>query len=31
MFADVAWRGNEIRQIRYFAASSTSDAADNPK
>ncbi|HUB53694.1 MAG TPA: ketosteroid isomerase family protein [Mycobacterium sp.] len=31
MFADVARRGNEIRQIRYFAASSTSDAADNPK
>jgi hypothetical protein len=31
MFADVARRGNEIRRIRYFPASSTSDAADNPK
>jgi hypothetical protein len=31
MFADVAKRGNKIRQIRYFAASSTSDAADNPR
>jgi Nuclear transport factor 2 (NTF2) domain len=31
MFADVARRRNEIRRIRYFPASSTSDAADNPK
>jgi hypothetical protein len=31
MFADVAWRRNEIRRVRYFPASSTSDAADNPK
>jgi hypothetical protein len=31
VFADVAWRRNEIRRVRYFAASSTSDAADNPK
>jgi hypothetical protein len=35
LFADVARRnnnrGNEIRRIRYFPASSTSDAADNPK
>jgi hypothetical protein len=31
MFADVARRRNEIRRIRYFAASSTSDDADNPK
>jgi len=31
MFADVAWRRNEIRRIRYFPASSTSDAADSTK
>jgi Nuclear transport factor 2 (NTF2) domain len=31
MFADVAWRRNEIRRVRYFPASSTSDAADSPK
>jgi hypothetical protein len=31
IFADVARRRNEIRRIRYFAASSTSDAADSPK
>jgi Nuclear transport factor 2 (NTF2) domain len=31
MFADVARRRNEIRRIRYFPASSTSDAADSPK
>ena len=31
MFADVARRRNEIRRIRYFSASSTSDAADSPK
>ena len=31
MFADVARRRNEIRRIRYFPASSTSDAADKPK
>jgi hypothetical protein len=31
MFAEVAWRRNEIRRVRYFPASSTSDAADNPK
>jgi len=31
MFADVARRRNEIRRVRYFPASSTSDAADNPK
>jgi hypothetical protein len=31
IFADVARRRNEIRRIRYFPASSTSDAADKPK
>jgi Nuclear transport factor 2 (NTF2) domain len=31
MFVDVARRRNEIRRVRYFPASSTSDAADNPK
>jgi hypothetical protein len=31
IFADVARRRNEIRRIRYFPASSTSDAADSPK
>jgi Nuclear transport factor 2 (NTF2) domain len=31
MFADVARRRNEIRRVRYFPASSTSDAADKPK
>jgi len=31
IFADVARRRNEIRRIRYFPASSTSDAADNPR
>jgi hypothetical protein len=31
MFADVARRRNEIRRVRYFAATSSSDAADNPK
>jgi Nuclear transport factor 2 (NTF2) domain len=31
LFADVARRRNEIRRIRYFPASSTSDAADSPK
>jgi Nuclear transport factor 2 (NTF2) domain len=31
LFADFAWRRNEIRRVRYFPASSTSDAADNPK
>ena len=35
LFADVARpgnkRGNEIRRIRYFPASSTSEAADSPK
>jgi hypothetical protein len=31
MFADVGLRRNEIRRIRYFPASSTSDAADNPE
>lgn len=31
MFADVARRRNAIRRIRYFAASSTSDAADSAK
>jgi hypothetical protein len=31
MFADVAWRRNEIRRIRYFLANSTSDAADSAK
>ena len=31
IFADVARRRNEIRRIRYFPASSTSDTADNPK
>lgn len=31
MFADVARRRNEIRRIRYLPASSTNDAADNPK
>lgn len=31
IFADVARRRNEIRRIRYFPASSTSDAAENPK
>ena len=31
MFADVARRRNEICRIRYFPASSTSDAADSPK
>jgi hypothetical protein len=31
MFADFAWRRNEIRRVRYFPASSTSDTADNPK
>jgi hypothetical protein len=30
LFADVARRRNEIRRIRYFPASSTSDAADKP-
>jgi Nuclear transport factor 2 (NTF2) domain len=31
MFADVAQRRNEIRRIRYFPASSTSDAADSTR
>jgi SnoaL-like domain len=31
MFADVARRRNEIRRIRYFPNSSTSDAADSTK
>jgi hypothetical protein len=31
IFADVARRRNEIRRIRYFPASSTSDTADKPK
>ena len=31
MFADVARRRNEIRRVRYFAGSTSSDAADNPK
>jgi hypothetical protein len=31
MFADVVRRRNEIRHIRYFPASSTSDAADGAK
>jgi Nuclear transport factor 2 (NTF2) domain len=31
MFADVGRRRNEIHRVRYFPASSTSDAADNPK
>jgi Nuclear transport factor 2 (NTF2) domain len=31
VFADVAWRRNEIRRVRYFPASSTSDAADKPR
>ena len=31
MFADVARRRNEIPRVRYFPASSTSDAADKPK
>lgn len=31
LFADVARRRNEIRRIRYFAANSISDAADNPR
>ena len=31
IFADVARRRNEIRRIRYFPASSISDAADSPK
>jgi hypothetical protein len=31
MFADVGRRRNEIRGVRYFPASSTSDAADKPK
>jgi hypothetical protein len=31
MFADVARRRNEIRRIRYFPASSTSDATDSAK
>jgi hypothetical protein len=31
MFADVGRRRNEIRRVRYFPASSTSDAADKPK
>ncbi len=30
MFADVVRRRNEIRRVRYFPASSASDAADNP-
>lgn len=31
LFADVAARGNGIRRIRYFAASSVSDAADSSR